>query len=158
MAGVRGIIAWLGVALAAGCAESAPPPELDGLWSANQAACDAGVGIRFTPEAIAAIYHDETEVLFAAPAYDLERGGELFRVRISYALPRPVGGAAVVGARGVLVLERNGGRLEAAAHNLIDHRTGAARLRLENDPAMMTMSLQPCDLHPWRDDLRGLTT
>lgn len=157
MAGVRAIIAWLGVALAAGCARSAPPPELDGLWSPSEAACAAGVGIRFTPEAIEAVYHGEAEVLFAAPVYDLERGGEAFRVRITYALPRPVGGAAVVGARGVLVLERAGGRLEAAAHNLIDHRTGAARLRIEDDPAMMTMSLQPCGRHPWGDELRGLS-
>lgn len=158
MAGMRLIIAWLGVALAAGCAKSAPPAELDGLWSAGQAACDAGVGIRFTPEAIVALYEDEAEVLFAAPRYELERGGEEFRVRISYALPRPAGGVAVVGARGELVLERAGTRLEATAHNMIDHRTGSARLRIEDDPAMMTMSLQPCDRHPWGDDLRGLTT
>lgn len=152
------IIAWLALALASGCAKAAPPPELDGLWSAGQAACDAGVGIRFTPEAILAVYEDEAEVLFAAPHYELQQGGAAFRVRISYALPRPVGGAAVNGAHGVLVLEREGGRLQATAHNLIDQRTGAARLRIEDDPAMMTMSLTPCGRHVWRDDLRGMTT
>ena len=36
MAGVRWIIAWLGLSVASGCgAAAAPPQELNGLWSAG---------------------------------------------------------------------------------------------------------------------------
>ena len=161
MAGVRSIIAWLGVPLAASCSgggDPAPPAELAGLWSPNAAACTAGVGIRFTSDAIEAVYEDEQQTLFAHPRYAVENAGDAFRVRIIYDLPRPVGGANVVGARGVLVMERGeGARIAPAAHNLIDHRTGAARLRIDDDPAVTALTLQPCGRHPWREDLRGLT-
>lgn len=159
MAGVRSFIAWLGLAALSGCSgASAPPPELAGLWSAGPAACEAGVGIRFTSDAIEAVYEAEHETLFAHPKYDVEHAGEDFRVRITYALPRPHGGPAVAGAHGVLVLARDGAGIAPAAHTLIDHRTGAARMRIGDDPAVTAMTLQPCGRHPWRDDLRGLTT
>jgi hypothetical protein len=153
------ILAALALCSAAGCAPAPPPPELNGLWSAGAAACDAGVGIRFSANAIEAIYEDERAVLFNKPRYAVESTGDTFRVRIDYALPRPVGGVAVVGAHGVVVLERRAdGSLAPAAHNLIDGRTGAARMRLTDDPAVRALTLQPCGRHPWREDLRGLST
>lgn len=156
---MRSIIAWLGFSALAGCSNaSPPPPELAGLWSAGPAACAAGVGIRFNVDAIEAVYEREHETLFAEPHYEVEESGDDFRVRITYDLPRPVGGAAVVGAHGVLVLARDGAGIAPAGHNLIDHRTGAARMRIDGDPALTAMTLQPCGRHPWRDDLRGLTT
>lgn len=157
MAGARWYIAWLGIALAAGCSgASRPPPELAGLWSAGQAACEAGVGIRFLPDSIQAIYHNDTETLFEHPRYRVESSGEVFRVRILYELPRITGGVRSVGAHGVVVLQRQAdGRLVPEAHNLIDPRTGAVRLRIDDDPAARALSLEPCGAHPWRGDLRG---
>lgn len=157
MAGVRLIIAGLGLACVAGCGGPAPPAELAGLWSTGQPSCAAGVGIRFSSDAIEAVYHDERQTLFAEPRYDVEASGEAFRVRITYALPRPRGGVAVAGAHGVLVLERHGQRLSPHAHNLIDHRTGTARLRIDDDPTAQALDLLPCGEHPWRDNLRGLS-
>jgi hypothetical protein len=159
MAGVRLIIAWLGLSLMAACNRAAPPVELDGLWSAGPAACDAGVGIRFRPKAIEAIYEDGRQTLFDHPRYQVVSGGDAFRVRITYQLPRVAGGARTVGAHGVLVLERSdSGGIEPTEHTLIDGLTGAARVRLNDDPAITALTLQPCGRHPWREDLRGLTT
>ena len=158
MAGVRWIIAWLGLSLAAGCGgASAPPAELGGLWSAGDAACAAGVGVRFTSEAIEAVYEDHNETLFDRPHYVVENAGEDFRVRITYDLPRITGAVERVGAHGMLVLVRDGRGLAPKAHNLIDGFTGTARLRIDDDPAVTALTLQPCGRHPWREDLRGLS-
>ncbi len=159
MAGARSYIAWLGLALAAGCnGASRPPPELSGLWSAGQAACEAGVGIRFRADAIEAVYRDETETLFEHPRYRVESSGEVFRVRILYELPRITGGVRSAGAHGVVVLTRQeDGRLVPEAHNLVDPRTGAVRLRIDDDPGAQALTLEPCGAHPWRGDLRGRT-
>jgi hypothetical protein len=158
MTGVRWIIAWLGLSLASGCGgASAPPEELSGLWSAGDAACAAGVGVRFTSEAIQAVYEDRRETLFDQPRYVIENAGEEFRVRITYALPRITGAVHRTGAHGVVVLVRNGRGITPAAHNLIDGLTGTARLRIDDDPAMTALTLQPCGRHPWREDLRGLS-
>jgi hypothetical protein len=139
-----------------GCAGARPPPELWGLWSTGAAACDAGVGVRFEGDAIAAAYGSERETLFDSPRYHVERPGEAFRVRIEYKLPHRPGGARATGAYGVLVLERGeAGLLTPASHNLIDRRTGSARLRIVDDPAMRTLTLAPCGRHPWREELRG---
>ena len=156
MAGVRWIIAWLGLSVASGCgAAAAPPQELNGLWSAGDAACAAGVGVRFTPEAIEAVYEDRRETLFDQPRYVVENAGEDFRVRITYDLPRITGGANPVGAHGVIVLARDGSGIAPLAHNLIDGLTGTAHLRIADDPAVTALTLQPCGRHPWREDLRG---
>jgi len=159
MADLRPILALLGLSLASGCTAAAPPPpELAGLWSGGNAACDAGVGIHFTGDAIEAVYaNHEREVLFADPRYEVESGDGGFRVRIIYDLPHPPGGARVVGAHGVLVLERRDGGIAPVAHTMIDGRTGAARLRVEEDPVMTALTLQPCGRHPWRERLRGLS-
>lgn len=145
------------VALAvAGCGGSAPPAELAGLWSGGPAACAAGVGVRFGPRAIEAVYDRQTETLFERPRYTSVSGADTFRVRIVYRLPRISGGARSLGARGVLVLARQpGGGIAPEAHNLIDARTGAARLRVGDDPAASLLTLTPCGAHPWREDLRG---
>jgi hypothetical protein len=141
----------------AGCARStAAPAELSGLWSAGQAACAAGVGVRFGPDAIAAVYNHQHETLFEHPRYEVEGEGDAFRVRILYDLPRPAGGAHVAGAHGMLILVRDGrGGIVPQAHNLIDGRTGAARVRIDGDPARAVLSLQPCGDHHWREGLRG---
>jgi hypothetical protein len=158
MTGVRSIIAWLGLSLVSGCGgASAPPAELGGLWSAGDAACAAGVGVRFTSEAIEAVYEDHRETLFDQPRYVVENAGEDFRVRITYDLPRITGGANRVGAHGVIVLARDGRGIAPEAHNLIDGFTGTARLRIDDDPAVTALTLQPCGRHPWREDLRGLS-
>lgn len=158
MAGVRWIIAWLGLSLAAGCGGAeAPPEELNGLWSAGDAACAAGVGVRFTSEAIQAVYEDHRETLFDQPRYEVQNAGDDFRVRIVYELPRITGSPQRTGAHGVLVLARDGRGLTPAAHNVIDGLTGTAHLRIADDPAVTTLTLQPCGRHPWREDLRGLT-
>jgi hypothetical protein len=157
MAGVRPIIAWLGLFVMAGCGGAPPPPELSGLWSAGSAACDAGIGIRFTSGAIEAVYRDERQTLFADPRYYVETHGDAFRVRITYDLPRTAGGPSVVGAHGVLVLERDGRGIAAATHNLVDTRTGTARMRINDDAAAAALTLQPCGRHPWREELRGLS-
>jgi hypothetical protein len=143
--------------LASACAQpSHPPAELNGLWSAGSAACAAGVGVRFQPDAIEVVYEDETQTLFDHPRYKLESTGEAFRVRIIYDLPRVTGGARVAGAHGVLVLARQpDGRLAPITHSIIDARTGAARMRIGDDPAAQALNLSPCGAHPWREDLRG---
>ncbi|WP_395644848.1 hypothetical protein [Terricaulis sp.] len=141
----------------AGCSGARPPPELHGLWSAGPAACDAGVGVRFGSDAIQAVYDSERQTLFEHPRYRVEEGGDDFRVRIFYDLPRHPGGARSVGAKGVLILVREpDGRLGMEAHNLLDARTGTARVRIADDPARTALSLEPCDSqHPWREGLRG---
>lgn len=126
------------------------------MWSAAPAACEAGVGVRFEKDAIEAVFDRQTETLFARPRYAVVRDGERFAVSITYDLPRFAGGVASAGAHGVLVLERQpGGGLAPASHNLMDARTGAARLRVSGDPAATLMTLVPCGDHPWREDLRG---
>jgi hypothetical protein len=142
--------------LAPSCAAPArPPPELDGLWSAGPAACAAGVGVRFKADTIEFVYEDATETLFDRPRYKLESRGDTFRVRIIYDLPRVTGGTRVAGAYGVVVLAQQGGGLAPVTHTIIDARTGSARLRIANDPAVTALTLSPCGAHPWREDLRG---
>lgn len=143
--------------LASACAEpSHPPAELGGLWSAGPAACAAGVGVRFEADAIEVVYDDETQTLFDRPRYRLESSGETFRVRITYDLPRVTGGARVAGAHGVLVLARQpDGGLAPLTHSIVDARTGSARMRIGEDPAVQALTLTPCGAHPWREDLRG---
>jgi len=146
----RAAFALLGLVLA-GCAGARPPEELTGLWSAGPAACAAGVGVRFRADVIEAVYDDETELLFAHPKYEIQDSGERFRVRILYDLP---GGRA--GGRGVVVLARQAdGSLAPEGHALLDGRTGAARVRLQNDPVDGLLTLEPCGAHPWREMLRG---
>lgn len=154
---MRPIIAALAVFALAGCGNAAPPRQLAGLWSAGPAACEAGVGVRFGGDEIAAVYDEERETLFAHPRYHVEKADDTqFQVRILYDLPRPVGGARSNGAEGVLVLERTvEGGLELASHNLLDARTGTARVRMVDDPAANVLRLQPCGDHPWRNALRG---
>jgi hypothetical protein len=147
-------LAALTLALA-GCGGSSPPAELAGLWSAGPSACAAGVGVRFGPRAIEAVYEEQRETLFERPRYQVEAGKTL-RIRIVYDLPRMPGGARSTGARGVLILARQpGGGIAPIAHNLTDARTGAARLRMRDDPAIGLLTLQPCAGEPWREDLRG---
>jgi len=143
--------------LGSACAGPADPPaELAGLWSAGPAACAAGVGVRFEADEIQVVYEEETQTLFEHPRYNLESGGETFRVRITYALPRVTGGARVAGARGVLVLARQpSGGLAPVMHSIMDGRTGSARMRIADDPAVQALTLAPCGAHPWREDLRG---
>ena len=157
MARLRWIIAGLGLALAACSQASAPPRELDGLWSTGDASCAAGVGIRFTDAAIVAIYPEREEVLIAAPRYDEISSEGRFRVRVTYALPVIEGASARAGARGVLVLSRHGQLLAPEQHTLVDSLTGSARMRIADDPMTTALTLQPCGRHPWREPLRGLT-
>ena len=155
MARVVPPLALLGLALA-GCAAAPPPAELSGLWSAGPAACEAGVGVRFSADAIEAVYDREVETLFAHPRYQTDPDSAVFRVRIVYDLPRLPGGVGAAGAHGVLVLARQAdGSIAPERHTLIDTRTGAARIRIVDDPAAVLLSLQPCGAHPWREDLRG---
>jgi hypothetical protein len=155
----RAIFALFGAAVAAaGCAGPRPPSELSGLWSAGPAACAAGVGVRFSDDAIEAVYDRQVETLFERPRYEvLEDIGQTFRVRITYELPQLAGGARSVGAHGVLVLARQpGGGIAPERHTLMDARTGAARLRIAEDPATTLLTLEPCRPdHPWREGLRG---
>ncbi|MGQ0531914.1 MAG: hypothetical protein ACT4OF_04375 [Caulobacteraceae bacterium] len=146
------------ICLAPACAGPAPPPsELNGLWSAGPAACDAGVGVRFNADAIEVVYADETETLFVHPRYEVESSGQSFRVRITYGLPRVTGGARVAGAHGVMVLARQpSGGIAPLTHSIIDARTGSARMRITDDPAVRALTLSPCG-DPWKEDLRGRT-
>lgn len=158
MAGTRWIIACLVLSLTAGCGAGADPPrELAGLWSAGDASCAAGVGIRFTKEAIEAVYADQTETLFARPRYQVVDAGDAFRVRVTYELLVADGAAARPGARGVLVLVRRGAMIAPEAHTRVDRLTGSAWTRINDDPAIAAMTLQPCGRHPWREPLRGLS-
>lgn len=152
-------VALLLVCLVPACAGPVrPPAELDGLWSAGPAACAAGVGVRFNADAVEVVYEDETQTLFARPRYSLEDSGETFRVRITYDLPHVVGGARVAGARGVLVLARRpDGSIAPLMHSIVDARTGAARMRIAEDPAVQALTLTPCGTQGWREDLRGRT-
>jgi hypothetical protein len=157
MARVRQLIAWFGLSVATGCGAAQPPPaELSGLWSPSEAACAGGVGVEFGAEAIAAVYEDERQTLFHHPRYQVEAGGERFRVRITYDLPRIAGGVRSAGAHGVLVLERDGAVIAPVSNTLVDPRTGAARMRIADDPAVTALTLTPCGDHPWREPLRGL--
>jgi hypothetical protein len=155
MARARTFMALIGLALAtAGCG-GAPPRELSGLWSAGQASCAAGVGVRFTSDAIEAVYDERREVLFEHPRYQ-RIGQSPFRVRIIYDLPRLPGGAHVAGARGLLVLTRQpDGTIVPQVHNLLDARTGAARLPLRDDPAVAALTLAPCAGESGAAALRG---
>lgn len=156
MARTRRLIACLALTVAGGCNSSQPPPaELAGLWSAGPAACAAGVGVEFGAEAISAVYEDDRQVLFQHPRYHVEGRDERFRVRITYELPRIPGGARSAGAHGILVLAREGAVIAPVSHALVDPRTGAARLRIENDPAVTALTLTPCGDHPWQEPLRG---
>lgn len=155
----RLLFAFAALALASGCGgASAPPAELDGLWSSGPAGCEADVGVRFTEHAIVAAYEDQNETLFAHPRYDVI-DTEPFRVRIEYQLPRRPGGGGVAGARGVLVvMETDDGRLMAERHAMLDGRTGAARMRMKEDPALALLALEPCGPRRGRSPgLRGLT-
>lgn len=158
MARAKSLFAVVGAALAAAaCTGSRPPEELSGLWSAGEAACAAGVGVRFASGAIEAVYDDEAETLFRHPRYDVEARGRAFRVRITYELPPLASAPHAVGGRGVLILARKSdGGVAPISHTLIDGRTGAARQRIQNDPAVTALTLQPCGDQLWRDDeLRG---
>lgn len=158
MVRVRAIIAGLSLVLMSGCSGGTKPPvELDGLWSASAPACAAGVGVRFRANAIEAVYRNDHQTLFAQPRYAVESAGEDFRVRITYQLPQIAGGVRTAGAHGVIILVRRADGIAPEAHNLIDPRTGAARLRIDDDPATTALTLQPCGTHPWRRDegLRG---
>jgi len=152
----RVLFALAALAFASGCGASAPPAELGGLWSSGPAACAADVGVRFTSRAIVAAYQDQNETLFARPRYQV-LAREPFRVRIEYRLPRRASRAS--DGRGVLVvLQAEDGRLEAESHAMLDGRTGAARLRMQDDPAMSLLALAPCGPRGGRSvGLRGLT-
>jgi hypothetical protein len=153
----RSFLGVAGLALATACAAPAPE-QLSGLWSANAASCDAGVGVRFNRDSIEVVYAHGSEPLFARPRYDLERTGEDFRVRIDYDLPRQAGGAASVGAHGVIVLAPDGrGGVTPDRHMLVDPRTGAVRIRFVGDPAVDALTLQPCDGRLPGAELRGRT-
>jgi hypothetical protein len=116
-------------------------------------ACAAGVGIRFQADAIQAVYDRQVETLFQNPQYEV-RGRGPFRVRIVYDLPRVPGGAHVAGARGVVELtRRQDGSIAPTLHNLLDPRTGAARIQLVNDPAIAALTLTSCTPGRWRADL-----
>jgi hypothetical protein len=158
MARTRSIIALFGLCLAASCgARAEPPRQLAGLWSTGDASCAAGVGSRFTAEAIEAVYEDETQPLFARPRYEVLSADERFRVRVTYELAPLRGAAARPGAHGVLVLARHGGLIAPVSHSLVDGMTGSARMRIADDAAVTALTLQPCGRHPWREPLRGLT-
>jgi hypothetical protein len=133
-----------------------PPEELGGLWSAGPAACAAGVGVRFNADAIEVVYEDETATLFDHPRYVVESTDLSFRVRITYDLPRVAGGTRVAGAHGVVVLARQpSGGIAPLTHSIVDGRTGSARMRIADDPAIAALTLAPCGAHPWKEDLRG---
>lgn len=155
MTRARLIFASLSLAALAGCARAGAPPELSGLWSASQAACAAGVGVRFKGDAIDAIYDHDEQSLFENVAYRVERQRNPFRVRITYDLPRLAGGAHTAGAHGVIVLAQRPGGVAPESHNLVDPRTGAVRVQISGDPVQTLLTLEPCDAHPWRDPLRG---
>jgi hypothetical protein len=141
----------------AGCARARAPAELSGLWSSGPAACAAGVGVRFRANAIAVVYDEQTETLFRRPRYEVFGESDPFRVRITYELPQVAGGVRVAGARGVMVLIRGpDGAIAPTAHSLIDARTGSARVRFINDPAVRALTLRQCQDGAWPDeDLRG---
>jgi len=151
----RTIFVLIGLCFGASACGSAPPPELNGLWSSSQMACAAGVGIRFKADAIEAVYDTRTETLFAHPIYELRARGP-FRVRIVYDLPELPGGSHVAGSHGVVELTRRGdGSIAPTLHNLLDARTGAARVQLVNDPAVAALTLTSCAPGTWRADLNG---
>jgi hypothetical protein len=118
-----------------------------------------GVGVRFGADAIEVVYPKRAEVLFDRPRYEPDRDGEVFRVRITYDLPRLPGGAATAGAHGVITLSRAAdGGLVPAGHMLADPRTGAARARIVGDAAVEALALSPCEgVHRPDVPLRGRT-
>lgn len=153
-------LALLCISLAlAGCSGVRAPEQLSGLWSSGEAACEAGVGVRFGADAIQAVYDRRTETLFDHPRYAVEGNGSETRIRITYDLPHMAGGVRAAGARGVLVLmRRDDGGIEPASHQIYDPRTGTVRVRVLNDPVQDLLTLQPCGgASPWRSDLRGRT-
>lgn len=143
---------------AAGCLDSPPPPELQGLWSGGPAACAAQMGVRFLSDEVTAAFDDgRTQALLHDPEYAVERRGARLRVRISYALPAP-DDAPELAARGALTLERDSdGWLNVADHRLQDARTGAVRLILNDDPAARAFRLRRCGPDAWIEGLRGTT-
>lgn len=157
MARARTYAVLIGLGLLAAACGSAPPRELSGLWSAGPMSCAAGVGIRFNADAIEAYYEDGRQTLFDHPRYQRIGRGDPFRVRIVYDLPRLPGGAHVAGARGVVLLaQQPDGSILPAMHNLLDARTGAARMPLADDPAVEALTLVPCgDGQTTASGLRG---
>ncbi|MBI1185744.1 MAG: hypothetical protein GC206_00115 [Alphaproteobacteria bacterium] len=141
-----------GAALLAGCGAGAPK-ELNGLWASGPAACEAGLGVRFSDGAVSAHVDGAEQVLLEAPRYDLERRGTRVRVRIDYA---PPGGRRASPVRGVLVLERgDDGWLNAVTHRLEDSRTGGVQMRLRDDAMARIFRLRPCGEDAWIEGLRG---
>jgi hypothetical protein len=155
MARALPLLAMLAFSLA-GCNSGGPPAELHGLWSAGPATCAANIGVRFDSDAIAAVYDKQRQTLFEHPRYDVESRGDDFRVRITYALPVEPGGARSVGAHGVIELRRDAdGGIGAVSNILLDPRTGSARLRFADDPALAALKLQPCGAPRRGQGLRG---
>ncbi len=111
--------------------------------------------MRFGASAIEMIYREKAEPLFAHPTYAVLSRGDRFRVRITYELPHIAAGVRGPGGRGVIVLAQKGGGVVPESHNLIDGRTGAARARISDDPAVALLSLVPCEASPWTEGLRG---
>lgn len=135
------------------CAPSAPPRDLDGLWSAGPAACEAGVGLRFGADAIEAVYDGEAETLFDQPRYRTERRHGALYVRIRYELPSESAHGASYGE--LVLRRRNDGWLTPVSNRWIDARTGAARLRIGDDPLKDALTVRPCAPNAWIANLRG---
>jgi hypothetical protein len=150
-----GLVGVGACALLAACGASRPPPELAGVWSRGQGACEANVGVVFARDAVRMDLMGAGDSLIARPSYAVERAGERTRVTIRYPLTRRPGGVSARG-QGVLVLERGAdGWLRPVSHRIRDARTGSVRVRLDGvAPLEEAFTLRRCG-DAWIDGLRG---
>lgn len=117
-----------------GCAQG-PPQELAGLWSRSPAACALGAGARFEADAVRVFYGRSDRALYEDPRYAVERRGADVRVRIDYAR---------AGARGSLVLHRQGDWIRPVSHQFADKTTGGVSVRLGEEDVTRFFTLQLC--------------
>jgi hypothetical protein len=129
---MRSVATLLALCAVACAPRPGPPPELEGLWSRGEGACEAGLGVTFGHDAVRAQTMDGQHTLFAAPVYSVERRGAVLTVRIRYQFPDVAGAVTGRGRYGLLELSQDReGWLRLVNHYSIDTRAGSARLQLD---------------------------
>lgn len=147
----RFVVAFGALAALAGCGQGGPPAELSGLWASGEGACAAGLGVRFSPDAVRLSYGPVSEVLVADPHYTVTRSADGLRAQIRFQVHSSDGPWAgswglSKGADGVLRL----------AQPVSQSRTGPlTRVQLGGPTAAGALALRRCGERGLYADLRG---
>lgn len=111
-----------------------PPQELAGLWAKSAGACEAGIGLRFSPRGVVASFAGREEVLLPGARYRLDKGRYPRRLAIDYRLPK----AGAPRGRIVLVLDPTG-RLNPLSRSVVDPVTGSAYAPLRDGAGLLAL-------------------